>query len=266
MILFPNAKINLGLQVLKRRHDNYHDLETVFFPIKIYDALEIIESTKMEFSITGISIEGETKDNICLRAYHLIAEDYKLPAIQIHLHKNIPVGAGLGGGSSDAAFMIKALNDKFELNLNVERMKSYARRLGADCSFFIENKPVFAEGIGDQFSEVKLDLSFYNFVIVKPPIHISTTEAYHSIVPNEQGKGLKQQIKMPIENWKNNVINDFEAGILEKYTEIRKIKEILYQLGAVYASMSGSGSAVFGIFEGRPNFPQNKDKYQVFYC
>ncbi len=266
MIVFPNAKINLGLQILKRRHDNYHDLETVFYPIKIYDALEIIESPKMEFSVSGTSIEGEIKDNICLKAYDVVADHYELPAIQIHLHKNIPIGAGLGGGSSDAAFMIKALNDKFELSLSIEKMKSYARKLGADCSFFIENKPVFAEGIGDQFSESELDLSTYNFVIVKPAIHISTSEAYQLIIPNGQGKRLKQQIKTPVENWKNNVINDFETGILDKYPEIREIKETLYQSGALYASMSGSGSAVFGIFKGRPNFPENKDKYQVFYC
>jgi 4-diphosphocytidyl-2-C-methyl-D-erythritol kinase len=206
------------------------------------------------------------EDNICLKTYHLLAEDYDLPPVEIHLHKNIPIGAGLGGGSSDAAFMIKALNDKFELKLSIEKMENYAKKLGADCAFFIQNKPLFAEGIGTDFSEIDINLSNYHFVVVKPQRHISTSEAYQSIIPDPKGKGLRKAIQMPIENWKNSVINDFEAAIFKNYPEVEEIKQQLYNLGAVYASMSGSGSALFGIFKEKPYFPENKNKYTVFYC
>src|SRR5690554_2641229 len=192
MIVFPNAKINIGLQVLKKRADHYHELETVFYPVKISDVLEIIEAPTMSFYLSGIKVEGTIEDNICLKAYHLLARDFDLPAIEIHLHKVIPIGAGLGGGSSDAAFIIKALNEKFRLDLSIEEMQSYAQQLGADCSFFIQNKSVFAEGIGDRFTDIKLDLSVYHFLIVKPKIHISTLEAYQSITPNSSGKNLIQ--------------------------------------------------------------------------
>lgn len=266
MIVFPNAKINIGLQVLKKRADQYHELETVFYPVKLYDVLEIIEAEKTAFFPSGIIIDGATEENICLKAYHLLARDFTIPSIEIYLHKVIPIGAGLGGGSSDAAFMIKALNDKFQLNLTVEEMQAYARQLGADCAFFIQNQPVFANGIGDEFTDIALDLSAYHFLVVKPNVHISTQEAYQSIVPDRYGKKLKQTIKMPIEDWKNTVINDFEGEIFRKFPEIRKIKEELYQMGALYASMSGSGSAVFGIFKEKPLFPENEGRYRVFYC
>ena len=266
MIVFPNAKINIGLQVLNKRADNYHELETVFYPVKLFDVLEIIEAPTVSFHPSGISIEGALDQNICLKAYNLLVQDFDLPPVEIYLHKVIPVGAGLGGGSSDAAYMIKALNDKFQLNLTKENMQSYARKLGADCAFFIQNQPVFAQGIGDEFTDIKLDLSTYHFVIVKPKIHISTVEAYQVIVPDSHGKKLKLNIQTPIEVWKNTVINDFEAGIFRKFPEIRKIKEEMYNLGAIYASMSGSGSAVYGIFREKLLFPEYEGKYDVFYC
>ncbi len=266
MIVFPNAKINIGLQVLKKRADNYHELETVFYPVKKCDILEIIEAPKLSLHTSGIIIEGNIEENICLKAYKMLAKDFKLPIIAIYLHKVIPIGAGLGGGSSDAAFMIKALNEKFKLSLTNEKMQDYARQLGADCAFFIKSQPVFAEGIGNEFTDIKLDLSSYHFIIVKPKIHISTQEAYQSVVPDSHGKNLKQNIQTPIENWKNTIINDFEAGIFRKFPEIREIKEEMYHMGALYASMSGSGSAVFGIFKEKPVFPENEQKYGVFYC
>lgn len=266
MIVFPNAKINIGLQVLKKRADHYHELETVFYPINICDVLEIIEAPKLSLHLSGILVEGNMEENICMKAYHLLAKDFDLPAVAIYLHKVIPIGAGLGGGSSDAAFLIKALNDRFQLDISIEKMQDYARQLGADCAFFIQNQPAFAEEIGDKFTDISLDLSAYHIVIVKPRIHISTQEAYQLVVPHNHGKNLKQHIKTPIEDWKNTVINDFEAGIFRKFPEIREIKEEMYRLGALYASMSGSGSSVFGIFKEKPVFPESEGKYSVFYC
>ena len=266
MIVFPNAKINIGLQVLKKRADHYHELETVFYPVKVCDVLEIIETPKTSFHPSGIRVEGPEDENICLKAYRILAKDFDLPAIAIYLHKVIPIGAGLGGGSSDAAFMIKALNDKFQLNLSTGDMQAYARQLGADCAFFIQNQAVFAEGIGDKFTDIKLDLSAYHFLIVKPAIPISTLAAYQSIIPNPGGKDLRKHIQTPIEDWKNTVINDFETGIFRKFPEIGEIKEEMYRIGALYASMSGSGSAVFGIFKEKPVFPEHEGQYEVFYC
>ncbi|HUI33698.1 MAG TPA: 4-(cytidine 5'-diphospho)-2-C-methyl-D-erythritol kinase [Dysgonamonadaceae bacterium] len=266
MIVFPNAKINIGLQVLKKRVDHYHELETVFYPIKLYDVLEVIQAKEMAFYPTGISVEGDGKDNICVKAYHLLAKDYDIPAVEIHLHKNIPIGAGLGGGSSDAAFMIKLLNEKFSLGISSEKMEGYAKQLGADCAFFIRNTPVFATGIGTDFTPLDLDLSSYHFCVVKPPIHISTAEAYQSVVPDKHGKDLKTNMNRPITEWNNTVINDFEAGIFNKYPEIERLKKELYQAGAIYASMSGSGSSVFGIFKDQPTFLENKENYRIFYC
>lgn len=266
MIVFPNAKINIGLQVLRERADHYHELETVFYPVKICDVLEIIEAPKTSFHPSGIRVEGPEDENICLKAYRILAKDFDMPSISIYLHKVIPIGAGLGGGSSDGAFMLRALNDQFQLNLSVMDMQDYARQLGADCAFFIQNQPVFAEGIGDKLIDINLDLSAYHFVIVKPVIPISTFEAYQSIIPYPRGRDLKKYIQRPIENWKNTVINDFEAGIFRKFPEIREIKEEMYRLGALYASMSGSGSSVYGIFKEKPVFPQDKRKYAIFYC
>lgn len=264
MIVFPNAKINIGLQVLRKRTDNYHELETVFYPIKICDVLEIIEAPELSFHPSGTIIGGNVDGNICMKAYHILAKDFDLPPIAIYLHKVIPIGAGLGGGSSDASFLIKALNDKFQLDLSVEKMQHYARQLGADCAFFIRNQPVFAEGIGDKFTDINLDLSTYHLVIVKPKIQVSTAEAYQLIDPDNNGKNLMQYIKSPVEDWKDTIINDFEAGIFKKFPEIREIKEEMYHLGALYASMSGSGSAVFGIFREKPVFPEGT--YDLFYC
>jgi len=249
MITFANAKINIGLQVLNRRSDGYHNLETVFYPVKWYDILEIVPAEKTQLEVSGMAIPNHHDDNLCMRAYHLLKKDFNLSPIHIYLHKRIPIGAGLGGGSADAAFLIKLLSQHFELELSDETMENYARTLGADCAFFIRNQPVYAAGIGDVFTPVEIDLSDYHLVLVKPPIHVSTGEAYGNVRSARESKQLLENIRLPVENWKEMIFNDFEIGIFERYPEIRGIKAILYEKGAIYAAMSGSGSTVYGIFK-----------------
>jgi len=252
MICFPNAKINLGLHVLSKRADGYHNIETVFYPVdNLCDALEIVpaEGGTTTFSQTGISVDGNPDDNLVMKAYRLLKEDYALPEIAVYLRKQIPLGAGLGGGSSDAAFMIKLLNDFAGLNLSTEQMEKYAGRIGADCPFFIQNKPVFAEGTGNVFSPAAISLQDYRLVVVKPSVSVSTKEAYAQVKPCLPAVPLKDIIDLPLKEWKNRLVNDFEDGVFALYPEIAEIKQRMYAEGAVYASMTGSGSAVFGIFE-----------------
>ncbi len=252
MICFPNAKINIGLNVVEKRTDGYHNLETIFYPVKLSDALEIVKSEKTEFTTSGIPIDGDTENNLVVRAFRLLQADYNLSPVIIHLHKLIPFGAGLGGGSSDAAFALKILNRIFDLNLSTSELEKYASRIGADCPFFVQNKPTFAFGIGDQFKEINLDLSAYEIVIVKPPYSVSTAEAYRNIKPLKADFDLTSITRLPIDEWKNEVRNDFETSVFPSFPGIKKIKKKLYEAGAVYASMSGSGSAVFGIFRYLP--------------
>jgi len=252
MICFPNAKINLGLHILSKRTDGYHNIETVFYPINNpVDALEIVPAGggKTTFTQTGILVEGNPEDNLVMKAYRLLKEDFNLPETDIFLRKQIPQGAGLGGGSSDAAFMIKALNDFAGLGLSVERMEKYAERIGADCPFFIRNKPVFAEGTGTVFTPVTISLQDYQIVVAKPSVSVSTKEAYARVKPSRPDVPLKDIIRLPVTEWKNRLVNDFEPGVFALYPEIGEIKKKLYDEGAVYASMTGSGSAVFGIFD-----------------
>jgi len=251
MICFPNAKINLGLHILSKRTDGYHNLETVFYPIDMCDALEIVlaEKGKTTFSQTGIQIGGKLEDNLVMKAYNLLKKDFDLPNIAIYLRKQIPAGAGLGGGSSDAAFMIKILNDFAALKLSTEQMEKYAGQIGADCPFFIQNKPVFAEGTGTVFSPVTISLRDYSIVVKKPAVSVSTKEAYAQVKPQQPAIPLKEVIRLPVNEWKNYLTNDFESGVFSKYPEIKEIKQRMYAEGALYASMSGSGSAVFGIFD-----------------
>ena len=254
MITFPNCKINLGLRVVSRRADGYHDLETVFYPIPLFDALEIVPEAedKSKFTQSGIQLDGNKEDNLVLKAYRLLSNDFDLPPVDVYLRKNIPVGAGLGGGSSDAAFMLKLLNEYAALNLNEEKLEQYAARLGADCPFFIRNKPVFAEGTGDQFSEIDLSLKGYFLYLVKPNVFISTKEAFAGIVPGKPEISVNETIKLPVNQWKGALLNDFEESVFNRHPEIRQVKETLYANGAIYAAMSGSGSSVFGIFETEP--------------
>lgn len=253
MITFPNAKINLGLNIVEKRPDGYHNLETIFYPIHIEDALEInvLNEPDEEFRlhVSGISVEGSPEDNLVVKAYRILKQDFNLPPIEIHLYKHIPSGAGLGGGSADAAFMLKLLNDKFNLHIPTEKLEEYAAKLGADCAFFIQNTPTFAEGIGNIFEKVELNLDSYHIAIVKPDIFVSTRDAFSLVKPFRPKISLKEIIKQPVETWKDAMINDFEASVFAKYPVIGKIKEDLYSLGAVYASMSGSGSSLYGIFK-----------------
>ena len=255
MLVFPNAKINIGLNVTRKREDGYHDIESVFYPISLCDALEAVKDENGEgitFTSSGIPIPGDGNDNLCVKAYHLIKKDYPLPAMKAHLHKVIPIGAGLGGGSSDAAFFIKLINDVCEVGLAWGELHHYARQLGSDCSFFITNKPVMAEGKGDQYERIDLDLSGYWIVLVYPPVHISTADAYAGVKPEAASYPLEETVlNRPVEEWGDIVHNDFEDSIFPKYPLIKEIKEKLYASGALYASMSGSGSSVYGIFKER---------------
>jgi len=224
--------------------------------------LEVIEKEKFKFSTSGFSIEGEPEKNICIKAYDLLKKDLpQLPAVQMHLHKAIPMGAGLGGGSADGAFTLKLLNKKFDLSLSEKQLINYSLELGSDCPFFILNKPCFATGRGEILEQTELDLSEYKFLIVHPPIHISTAWAFSTIKPLKSVKSIKQIIQQPISTWKTELINDFEKPVFESHPEIKNIKEKLYDAGAIYASMSGSGSAVYGIFKKEKaisiSFPDN---------
>jgi 4-diphosphocytidyl-2-C-methyl-D-erythritol kinase len=265
MINFPNAKINIGLNITERRPDGYHNLETIFYPVNIKDALEVIEAPELSFESSGLDIPGRAENNLCIKGYHLLKKDFDIPPVKIHLHKNIPIGAGLGGGSADAAFFIRLMNDKFKLDLSIDQQLNYARKLGADCAFFIENKPVFAFEKGDEFETIKLDLTSYSIVLVMPDIHISTSEAYSGVKPAMVKQSLLELILEPISQWKNHMKNDFEANIFKNHLEIRGVKAALYQAGAIYASMSGSGASVFGIFDKTPDLGELEQDNQVFY-
>lgn len=269
MITFPNAKINLGLNIVEKRPDGYHNLETIFYPINLQDALEVTrrENNDKEYTlhISGSPLEGEPEDNLVVKAYKLLKKDYPgLLPVDIHMYKHIPAGAGLGGGSSDAACMIKLLNDKFSLGLSTERMEEYAVKLGADCAFFIRNKPVFATGIGNLFEPVELSLKGYHIILIKPDIFVSTRDAFAEIKPVRPAVSLKEIVRQPMETWKNSMKNDFEDSVFKKFPEIAAIKDELYDLGAVYAAMSGSGSSVYGIF--KAPIENVEDKFCGCFC
>lgn len=251
MIAFPNAKINLGLNIIEKRLDGFHNLETVFYPINLCDALEIIPTpdSVTVFKSTGLRIPGDSKNNLCIQAYELLKQKFELPNIKIQLHKAIPMGAGLGGGSSDAAQTLMLLNNLFQLKLSQNKLLNYAKKLGADCAFFILNRPVFASERGDVFNEIKLNLKGFQVIIVKPEIHVNTAEAFSELnfkpIPNK----LFNAIEGSISDWKELIKNKFEENIFKVYPEIGNLKNALYKNGAVYASMSGSGSAVYGLFK-----------------
>ncbi|MDX5346250.1 MAG: 4-(cytidine 5'-diphospho)-2-C-methyl-D-erythritol kinase [Hymenobacteraceae bacterium] len=249
MIVFPNAKINIGLNVVAKRADGFHELASCFYPVQWADGLEILPSEKTTMAITGIPVPGAVETNLCLKAYELLKQDFELPPVQMHLHKVIPIGAGLGGGSADAAFALKALNQLFDLNIPDEQLEAYARQLGSDCAFFIQNKPVFAKERGDVFEPLALNLQDYAVVLVYPNIHITTAEAYRHVKPKAPEQDLRELLQQPVSNWKTTVKNDFEEALFPDYPVLEELKEQLYQQGAVYAAMSGSGSTIFGIFE-----------------
>lgn len=257
MICFPNSKINLGLTITEKRSDGFHNIESVFYPVGWNDALEVIEnkSTNTDFilHLSGLPISGSTTDNLLYKAYQIIKQTKTLPSIDVYLHKTLPMGAGLGGGSADAAFFINLLNEQFNLNFAEHERLDIARQLGSDCAFFIKNKPVFASQKGDVFTDIELNLSHLYIAIVYPNVHSNTKEAYSLVKPQQPAKPLLEIIKQPISSWKMDLVNDFEKSIFSLYPVVEKTKHDLYELGAVYACMSGSGSAVFGLFETEPN-------------
>lgn len=262
MITFPCAKINLGLNIVSKRPDGYHNLETVFYPIPLTDALEIKymdekfpSESPCDLKITGNDIDCNEEDNLVIKAYQLLAADFQLPRVHAHLVKRIPTQAGLGGGSSDAAYMIRLLDERFRLNIGIPEMERYAAKLGADCAFFITADPSYAEGIGDVLMPVDVPgagLGGYYLAVVKPSVAVSTRDAYAAIVPKTPAKCCRDIVRQPIETWKDELVNDFEAPIFAMHHELAAIKQSLYDAGAVYAAMSGSGSALFGIFREQP--------------
>jgi len=257
MIVFPNAKINLGLFVTSKRNDGYHNLETIFVPVKGFcDVLEVLtarDATADVFNNSGLKIDGLPQNNLCLKALALMREFAHIPPLNIHLHKVIPFGAGLGGGSADAAFMLTLLNEQYNLGFSLEELESMAAQLGADCAVFIRNKTVLAKGIGNEFFSTHLNLADYFIQIVIPPLHIPTALAYKNVTPQEPLVSLEKLVQEPVELWKNSVKNDFEPSVFKQYPEIETIKMKLYNEGALYTSMSGSGSSVFGIFKQQPD-------------
>lgn len=250
MLDFPNAKINLGLYITEKRPDGFHNLQSCFYPVRWCDALEILPAEKEQFDITGLPVPGKPETNLCLKAYKLLQQDYHLPPVHLHLHKVIPMGAGLGGGSADAAFTLRILNKLFELNLSDDALENYARQLGSDCAFFVRNQPVIATERGDVFTPVNLNLSGYTCVVVYPGIHITTAEAYGSIKPQMPSCDMHMLLKQEVKVWREVLKNDFEEALFPKYPELPQVKEKLYEAGAAYASMTGSGSAVYGLFAG----------------
>lgn len=262
MITFPCAKINLGLNIVSKRPDGYHNLETVFYPIPLTDALEIKymdekfpSESPCDLKITGNDVDCNEEDNLVIKAYQLLAADFQLPRVHAHLVKRIPTQAGLGGGSSDAAYMIRLLDERFRLNIGIPEMERYAAKLGADCAFFITADPSYAEGIGDVLMPADVPgagLGGYYLAVAKPSVAVSTRDAYAAIVPKTPAKCCRDIVRQPIETWKDELVNDFEAPIFAMHPELAAIKQSLYDAGAVYAAMSGSGSALFGIFREQP--------------
>ncbi len=304
MLTFPNAKINIGLHITEKRPDGFHNLESCFYPVGWSDVLEILPTDKLSFKSTGIPIPGNPETNLCLKAYHLVKQTFDIPPVMIHLHKVVPIGAGMGGGSADCAFTIKTLNELFELHLTNEQMENYARQLGSDCAFFVQNRPQYCFGKGDEFSEINLDLSGKYIVLVNPNIHISTAEAYSGVKPVKvryltrsvgrpspspvergvtylqnsplHGRGagatdasgevlnLKEILQKPVNQWVAVVKNDFESHLLPKYPILANIKNALYTHGAEYACMTGSGSTVFGIFAREIDLKETFAEYSVW--
>jgi 4-diphosphocytidyl-2-C-methyl-D-erythritol kinase len=268
MIIFPSCKINLGLKILRKRPDGFHDLATLFYPIPLCDALEValgndINNLGAAILNNGLTIDGDTENNLVYKAYKLLQHDYFLPPLTFCLLKNIPMGAGLGGGSSDGAFAIRLLDAYFNLEIPKTKQLAYAAELGSDCSFFIQDLPCIGSGRGEILEPFDLSLKNYWIAIVKPDIHISTAEAFKGIVPEEfqSGLSLTQILSQPIESWKNSLFNDFEKSIFPNHPKLQKIKEDLYQSGAVYAAMSGSGAAIFGLFLAEPNLKSHFKDY-----
>ena len=267
MIFFPNAKINIGLFITEKRADGYHNLESVFYPIAWSDILEIKERGPSDplFTTTGLAIDSDYRENLCYRAYELMRQAYDLPPVAFHLHKIIPAGAGLGGGSADGAFTLKGLNNLFDLGLDDQQLRSMARKLGSDCPFFIDNQPAYVWETGHRMEPITSPIKNKHLVVVVPPLHISTARAYQLVTPQKHQESLKQVITGHApQAWPGKADNDFEKPLFEVMPQLREIKEALYERGALYASLSGSGSAIYGIFHEKPSLPETFAEYTVW--
>lgn len=256
--VFPNCKINLGLNIVERRPDGYHNLETVFYPIPLCDELTVTTAEHDALTVEGIPVDSDPMENLVMKVVFLLRkEGYTIPSVRVRLKKNIPSGAGLGGGSSDAAYMMKALNELFDLNLTIPQMEDFVARLGADCAFFIQNKPIYATGIGNVFHDLELDLSGWFLMLVKPDDFISTKEAYSLVKPNHPKTSCYQIVKQDVSTWKCALTNDFEKSAFHNHPRVESIRDTMYQLGAIYSAMSGSGSSVFGLFNNKVQIPDS---------
>ena len=265
MIVFPPAKINLGLRLLRKRPDGYHDLESCLLPVGWHDALEVMEDDAFSFQTTGLLIPGDDEDNLCVKAYQLLQQDFTLPPVQVHLHKAIPMGAGLGGGSSDAAHMLILLNKLFDLSLATLDLEGYASQLGSDCPFFIRARPQMVSGTGTTLEDTPLNLSGKHLVLVYPNVAVTTAEAYARVRPQERDSSLKESLEtLPLTHWRDHIGNDFEESVFQQHPVLADIKQELYDRGALYASMSGSGSTLYGLFDEPPSLPASWNKYTVW--
>lgn len=273
MIAFPNAKINLGLNIIRRRPDGFHDIETAMIPLKLSDALEVIiaPDKKTSFTSSGLEIPSDGKSNLCQRAFEVLEKSFNFQAVHTHLHKIIPAGSGLGGGSADAAFTLKLLNQVHNLGLNPSQLMDFAATLGSDCPFFIENKPMLASGRGELLEPISLSLKGLHLLLVRPDVHVSTAQAYSMVKPRKTEKSIREIILRPVNTWKDDLKNDFEEAVFQKHPQLAEVKQRLYSEGAIYASMSGSGSALFGLFKNRPypelfhSFPGSFIWHEEFY-
>ncbi len=258
MISFPGCKINLGLHILDRRPDGYHNIQTCFYPVSWSDVLEFLPAEQPSFEVSGLYIPGSLQDNLCLKAYQLLRNDYPLAPVQGHLHKSVPAGAGLGGGSADAAHTLRILNRLFDLKLSDQRLSDYAARLGSDCPFFLTGKPALGSGRGDRLETCENLLSGSFLVIVVPPIHVSTAEAYRAVTPRKPVEDLRTSLARPLPEWKEHLVNDFEVPVFARHPELSNVKQQLYAMGATFAGLTGSGAALIGLFNkevSRDSFP-----------
>jgi len=261
MKVHPNAKINIGLNIVSRRADGFHNLESLMVPFALSDDLKLkvnksIYAKKFELVIDGLPIDGSLDSNLVSRAYYLLNADFNLPSVKAVLDKKIPMGAGLGGGSADAAFAISALNKLFGLNLTVAQMQKYASMLGSDCALFIENKPSIATGRGELLQTVDINLSGYKLLVVKPQVHVNTAQAYKMLTPRVPQYSIKDMYCCKPEEWRGKIVNDFEEPIFSMFPLLQTIKNAMYDCGAAYSSMSGSGSAIYGLFKKLPDVEQ----------
>lgn len=257
MVAFPGCKVNLGLHILDKRGDGFHSLQTCYLPLPWTDVLEIIPSSKLEFSLTGLPIAGRLEDNLCVRAYKLLQAEFNLPPIHLHLHKLVPMGAGLGGGSADASHTLRLLNALFELAISKERLINFAQMLGSDCAFFCQDEMALGSGRGEILEPVSApSLKGHFLAVITPPLEVSTAEAYAGVAPQQHELDVKTILQTPLDHWKGRLVNDFESSVFVKHPELGQIKSTLETLGAAYSSLSGSGSSVYGIFE--EEFPRAK--------